>query len=85
MSIVFKQVARGETYDRWVSECGLYILARYMFRSVNYPPYHEEHRHYDAYYLNDSFPGSSDLKTYEEAEAACLAHQEQRNQSIIGE
>ena len=82
MSLDFKQVTASETYDRWIEGNGndSYIIARYHWKGEGSG--YKVNPHYSAYYLSMHFPGSEDLKTYEEAVAACEKHFNQRMEGL---
>jgi len=84
MSLDFKQVTASETYDRWIEGNGndSYIICRYHWSTKGHPPQHYVHPHFNAYYLSMLFPGSEDLRTYEEAVAACEKHFHQRMEGL---
>ena len=82
MSLDFKQVVDGHTYNRWVSNPAKpndgYTIAEYGFKTIEHCKKWKEEVHFEAYYLSMHFDGVKDMKTFKEAEKACLAHQKRR-------
>jgi hypothetical protein len=85
-TIKFEQVQDSDTYKRWHSEPDkpaghqTYCIAWYHWLSRG--PTYKVDPHFSAYYHSNNFPGSERYDTFEEAEAACLAHFNQRMEEL---